>query len=92
MFINNCFCYSSDDIPVDAGHAGYVLLVADPLGEQPVPDLPGKHGGVLLLVLADGVHNGRGGHLGLATSDNTRLEVPRLVISATQERINVDVI
>jgi hypothetical protein len=68
--------------PVDTGNAGNVLLVADALREQPVPDLPGEHGGVLLLVLADSVHHRGCGHLGLAPADDARLEVPGLVIPA----------
>ena len=67
--------------PVDAGHAGDALLVADPLRQEPVPDLPGEHGGVLLLVLSDGVDNRRRGHLGLAATNHPGLEVPSLVIS-----------
>jgi hypothetical protein len=69
-------------LPVDTGDAWNVLLVADALREQPVPDLPGEHGGVLLLVLADGVHHWRCGHLGFAPPDYARLEVPCLVIPA----------
>ena len=68
--------------PVDAGDAGHILLAAHALGEEPVPDLPGEHGRVLLLVLADGVHHRRCGHLGLAASDYTSLVVTSLVISA----------
>ncbi len=68
--------------PVDAGDAGHVLLVADALGQQAVSDLPGEHGRVLLLVLADGVHDGRGRHLGLAAPDDASLEVARLVVPA----------
>ena len=67
--------------PVDAGHAGHAVLVTDSLCQQPVSDLPGEHGWVLLLVFADGVHHWRGGNLGFAASDDPRLEVARLIIS-----------
>ena len=67
--------------PVDAGHAGHAVLVTDPLRQQSVADLPGEHGGVLLLVFTDGVHYGRRGHLGLAAAYDSRLEVASLVIS-----------
>ena len=67
--------------PVDAGHAGHAVLVADPLRQQPVPDLPGEHGGVLLLVVADGVNNVGSGHLGLAAADDPGFEVASLVVS-----------
>ncbi len=69
------------DNAVDAGDTGHALLVADPFRQQPVPDLPGEHGGVLLLVLADGVHHVGCGHLGLAPADHARLEVPCLVVA-----------
>ena len=69
-------------MPVDGADAGDVVLRADPLRKEPVPDLPGEHGRILLLVLADGVHHWRCGHLGLAASDYTSLVVTSLVISA----------
>ena len=70
--------------PVYAGHTWYILLAADPLGEQSVSDLPGEHRRVLLLVLADRVHHVGGRHLGLAAPYHTRLEVARLVEPAIQ--------
>ncbi len=69
------------DNAVDAGDTRHALLVADPFRQQPVPDLPGEHGGVLLLVLADGVHHVGCGHLGLAPANHTRFEVPSLVVA-----------
>ncbi|KAG8183355.1 hypothetical protein JTE90_013046 [Oedothorax gibbosus] len=38
-------------LPVDGADGGYVVLVAGAISEQPVPDLPGEHGGILLLVV-----------------------------------------
>ena len=67
--------------PVNAGHTRHVLLTADSLRKQPVPNLPSEHCGVLLLVLADSVHHMGGGHLWLAPPYHPRLEVARLVIS-----------
>ena len=67
--------------PVYAGYAWYILLAADALSEKSVSDLPGKHRWVLLLVLADCIHNMRGRHLRLAAAYHTCLEVSRLVIS-----------
>lgn len=74
-------------LPVDAGHAGHVLLVADPLGQKSIADLPGEHCRILLLVLADGVHHGWGRHLGLAAPDHARLEVARLVVAAQKTKM-----
>ena len=66
-------------VPVDAGHTGHIILVAHVLRQQPVADLPRKHGGVLAFVLGDGVHDVRRGHLGLAAADDARLEAARLI-------------
>ena len=68
-------------LPVYAGDTWHILLAADSLCEEPVPDLPGEHRGVLLLVFTDGVHHGRGGHLGLAATNNTSFVISSLVIS-----------
>ena len=68
--------------PVDAGDAGHAVLVADPLRQQPVPDLPGEHGGVLLLVFTDGINYGRSRHLGLAAAYDSGFVISRLIITA----------
>ena len=67
--------------PVDAGDAGHAVLGADTVGDQPLSDLPGEHGGVLSFVLRDGVHYGGCGHLGFAAAYNSRSEGASLVIS-----------
>ena len=68
-------------LPIDGADAGDVVLRADALGEEPVADLPGEHGRVLPLVLRDGVHHVRRGHLGLAAADHPGAEGPGFVIS-----------
>ena len=65
--------------PVNGADWGRVVLAAHTLREEPVPDLPGEHGWVVLLVLGDGVHDVRGGHLGLAPADHAGLEVASFV-------------
>ena len=72
---------------VDAGDARHAVLVTHALGQQPVPDLPGEHGRVLLLVFTDGVHHGGRGHLGLAAADYPGFVVPSLVIPAHMPHI-----
>ena len=67
--------------PIYAGNTRNVLLATDPLRQQSVPDLPGEHGGVLLLVVADGVHHVGSGHLRLAAAYDPGFEVARLVVS-----------
>ena len=78
-------------VPVDAGDAGDILLAADALGEQPVPDLPGEHGWVLLLVLGDRVHHHRRGHLRLRPPDHPSLEVTSLVESGGNKYFRISV-
>lgn len=73
--------FRSDD-PVYGGHAGHSVVVADPLCQQPVPDLPGKHGGVLPLVLGDLVHHFGGRHFGLGAPNHPGLDAARLVVPA----------
>ena len=68
-------------LPVNAGHTWDILWIANSFSEQSVSDLPGKHGGVLLLVFTDRVHNMRCGNLGFTATDDTSLEVASLVIS-----------
>ena len=73
--------------PVNAGHTRHVLLTADSLRKQPVPNLPSEHGRVLLLVLANRVHDMRRGHLRLRPPDHPRLEVASLVKSGRKGRL-----
>ena len=67
------------DLPVDGADTGDVVLGADALREEPVPDLPGEHGRVVLLVPRDGVNDAWRRHLRLRAADHPRLEVARLV-------------
>ena len=69
------------DDPVDAGHAGYSVLRTNSVGDEPLPDFPGEHGGVLPLVLGNGVHHMGCSHLGFTASNNTSSECSGFVIS-----------
>ena len=66
-------------VPVDAGNARHVVLIAHVLCQQPVANLPREHGGVLAFVFSDGVHHVRRRHFGLAAADDPRLEAARLI-------------
>ena len=73
-------CTDVMDLPIDGGDAGHVFLVADALGQESVANFPGEHGGILALVIGNGVdHVGRG-HFGFAAANHARLETPRFVI------------
>ena len=77
-------------IPVDGRDAWHVLLVADGVRQQPVADLPRKHGGVLALILADRVDHPRRRHLGLAAADHARLDRARLVVPVYATHMTTD--
>ena len=77
------------DKPVDRADTGYVVLVADALGQEPVSDLPGEHGGVVFLVLGDGIdHVGRR-YLGLTSANHTSFVISGFVKSEIIEEIVV---
>lgn len=66
--------------PGDGGDGGDVVLVADAVRQELVPDLPGEHPGVLHLEVLDEVdHLGRG-HPGLAAPDGSGQDGARLVV------------
>merc|ERR1712130_279544 len=48
--------------PVDTGDTWNTVLITNSLCQQPISNLPGKHGGILLLVFAYGIHNMRCGN------------------------------
>lgn len=66
--------------PGNAAHRGHVVLVADAVGKQSVPDLPGENPRVLQLQLLDVLDHLRGCHPGLTAADRTRQYAARLVV------------
>ena len=74
-------------LPVNAGDTWNILLVTDSLCQQSVSDLPGEHGGVLLLVFTDGVHYRRCGHLGLTAAYNSGFVVASFIVPAEHMEI-----
>lgn len=78
------------DLPVDRRNAGHVVLGANAFGQQPVPDLPGEHGGIFSLVIRYGIDDGRGGHFGFAAADHAGFEAARLVVSGKKKETLID--
>ena len=68
-------------LPVNGADAGNILLVANAFGQESVSNLPGEHGGILSLVVGDGVHDVGRGHLGFAAANHARLEAASFVVS-----------
>ena len=63
-------------------HAGDVLLVADALGQQTIPNLPGEDGRTLALILSNAGHHVTRGYPGLAPPNGPRSDGTGLVIAA----------
>ena len=57
--------------PTYGRHRRDVVLVADPLGQEPIPDLPGKYSRILLLQIADESDNLWGCHPWLTATDSS---------------------
>ena len=63
-------------------HTWDVVVGADPVREEPVPDLPGEDGRTLALVVGDPRDHARGRHAGLRAADRSGLDRPGLIVSA----------
>lgn len=74
--------------PVYGGDAGDGVIIADALRQQPVPDLPGEHGGILAFIVRYFIHHLRRGHFRFGSSDDSRLYAASLIISA-ETRVNL---
>lgn len=66
--------------PVNGAHTGHRVTVTHPFCQQSISDFPGKHGGILPLVLCDLLHNLRGGHLGFRATDYPRFDAACFII------------
>ncbi|KFM68016.1 hypothetical protein X975_04433, partial [Stegodyphus mimosarum] len=65
-------CFVPDN-PVDGADGRYIVLIADAISEQPIPNLPGEHGRILFFVIGYGIHHFRRRHLRFAAPDHPRL-------------------
>lgn len=68
-------------LPVYGTDAGNRVAVTHSLSQEPVSDLPGKHGGILTLVLCYFVHHFWSSHLWLGASDHSRFYASCLIVS-----------
>ena len=73
-------------VPVDWANTGHVFGGTHPLRKESIPDLPGKHGGVFVLVAGDGIHHFWCRHFRLGSADDARLNGARLIISEGGEQ------
>jgi len=74
------------NLPVDGADAGDAVVVAHSLGQEPVPDLPGEHGGVLAFVIGDLVDHFGSSNLWFGSPDHPGADAARLVVPGKSER------
>ena len=67
-------------LPVDRADTGHSVVVTDTLSQEPVSDLPGKHGRVLPFVVSNLLHHLGGGHLRLRAPYHSRPDASSLVV------------
>lgn len=75
---------AADLVPQDAANGAdrrHVVLVADAVGQQAVPDLPGEDPRVALLVVSDVLDHVGGGDAGFAPADGAGQDGARLVVA-----------
>lgn len=66
--------------PVDGADAGHRVIVTDSLCQQPVPDLPGKHGRILAFILSDFFDHFGSGNLWFGSANHPRLDASCFII------------
>lgn len=71
-------------VPVDGADTGDAVIVTHSLSQEPVPDLPGKHGGVLAFVICDLVDHFGSSNLWFGSPDYAGADAARLIVSAKQ--------
>lgn len=80
---------SSHTVPVDGADAGHTVLVTHLLQQQPVSDLPGEHGGVVVFQLEDLLHNLGSGHFGLRAPDQPGSDASCLIVPEQTMSISI---
>lgn len=71
-------------VPVDGADTGDAVIVTHSLGQEPVPDLPGKHGGVLAFVIGDLVDHFGSSNLWFGSPDYPGADTARFIVPAKQ--------
>lgn len=71
-------------VPVDGADTGDAVIVTHSLSQEPVPDLPGKHGGVLAFVIGDLVDHFGSSNLWFGSPDYPGANTARFIVPAKQ--------
>jgi len=79
--------FSQVNLPIYGRNARYIVLRANSFGQKPIPNFPGKHGGILPFIVGDGIHHRWGGNFRLWTANHTRLKTASLIIPGSIEKV-----
>lgn len=71
-------------VPVDGADTGDAVVVTHSLSQEPVSDLPGKHGGVLAFVICDLVDHFGSSNLWFGSPDYPGANTARFIVPAKQ--------
>lgn len=71
--------------PIDGGDGWHVVLRANALSQQPVPDLPREHRRVVPLIIGDRIDDRWRCHLRFRASYDASLEAASLVIPENRQ-------
>ena len=74
------------DLPVNGANTRHIIMSAYAFAEKPVSNFPGKHGGVILLVLCNRINNMGRGYFGFTATDHTGFVIASLIEPAKKER------
>lgn len=76
------FINQPSEVPVNGADAGDAVVVTHSLGQESVPYLPGKHGGVLAFVIGDLVDHFGCSNLWFGSPDDPRADTARFIVPA----------
>lgn len=76
-------------LPVDGADTGDAVIVTHSLCQEPVPDLPGKHGGVLAFVICDLVDHFGSSNLWFGSPDYPGADTACFIVPAKQSTKDV---
>jgi hypothetical protein len=83
IFFRSIYIFS---LPVNGANTRHIIMSAYAFAEKPVSNFPGKHGGVILLVLCNRIYNMGRGYFGFAATDHTGFVIASLIEPAKKER------
>ena len=67
------------DLPVNGANTRHIIMSAYAFAEKPVSNFPGKHGGVIFLVLCNRINNMGRGYFGFTATDHTGFVIASLI-------------